>query len=314
MKKIKVAFIGTGYIGEEHIKVFKNIRSIDIVGIRNRVIKKSKNISKKHNIKFYAKSISELFEISKPDLVVIAVPELSLKKVCEEAFNYNATFLIEKPVGYNLEEAILIERMAKKKKKLAYVGLNRRHYQSTLDALKDIKKIKSKRIVNVLDQQSILGALKCGQPRLVANNFMYANSIHLIDYFCFFCRGKIKKIQKLIDWKKTKKKFVLTKIHFSSGDIGIYQAIWDGPGPWGITITTNEKRWEMKPLEVLTVQEKNSRKSLIKKHKNNLDKKFKPGLMVQAKELIKSFQNKKNTLPTLSDGIRTMRLIKKIYG
>ena len=27
-----------------------------------------------------------------------------------------------------------------------------------------------------------------------------------------------------------------------------------------------------------------------------------------------SFQNKKNTLPTLSDGIRTMRLIKKIYG
>jgi len=313
MKKIKVAFIGTGYMGQEHLKVFSKIKKLKIVGIINKTRSKSILISKKYNIRVIGKTITEMLNKTKPDLVVVAVPELNLKKVCLEAFKYKCKFLIEKPVGFNFEEALYLEKLAKKHGIKAYPAFNRRHFQSTLKASEELKKDKSRRIINILDQQSIADAIKSGQPKLVAENFMYANSIHLIDYINIFCRGKIKKIYKLNTWKKSKKKFVLSKIDFTSGDSAIYQADWQGPGPWSVTVTTANKRLEMSPLETLTIQKKGSRKKIKSVFKKKIDEKFKPGLVLQAKEMIKSIKNVKNRLPILADGVKTMKLIKEIY-
>ena len=300
-------------MGQEHLKVFSTIKKIKIVGIINKTRSKSIFISKKYNIREIGKTITGLLNKTKPDLVVIAVPELNLKKVCLEAFKYKCKFLIEKPVGFNFKEALYIEKLAKKHEIQAYPALNRRHFQSTLKAAKELKKDKSRRIINILDQQSIADAIKSGQPKLVAENFMYANSIHLIDYINIFCRGKIKSINKINTWKKSKKKFVISKIDFTSGDSAIYQANWQGPGPWSVTVTTENKRLEMCPLETLTIQKKGSRKKIKSVFKTNIDRKFKPGLVLQANEMMKSIKNMKNRLPSLTDGLRTMKLIKEIY-
>ena len=313
LKMIKVAFIGTGYMGQEHLKAFSSLKNINIVGILNKTTTRSVEVAKKFNLGFIAKNIKDLFELAKPDIVIIAVPELNLKDVCLKAFNYNSTFLIEKPIGYNLKEAIFLKKLATKNKRKVYIGLNRRYFQSTKLALKELKKDNSKRIINIFDQQSILESIKNGIPKLVANNFMYANSIHLIDYAKIFCRGKIINVENVCDWKKNKKTLVVSKIKFSSGDIAIYQAIWNGPGPWVVSINTSKKRLEMKPLENLTLQKKGSRNIIKVNQNNSIDEEFKPGVMMQAKDLIKSFRNKQTKLPTIKDGLDTMKLIHKIY-
>ena len=72
-------------------------------------------------------------------------------------------------------------------------------------------------------------------PQLVIDNYMYANSIHLIDFFAVFGRGPVTAVEPIIPFNRDTPRFVAAKIEFDSGDIGLYEAVWNGPGPWAST-------------------------------------------------------------------------------
>jgi len=307
-----MTIVGAGYMADEHIKAFSDIPEVSIVGIYSRTQERSDNLAKKYGIAKVYDSIRSLYEGTQADLVVIAVPELSVNTVCKEAFKYPWQALIEKPVGYNLQDAEDIAAAADKAGRKAYVALNRRHYSSTRAVLTEIEDLAGQRLVQVLDQENPLVALEGGQPQLVVDNWMYANSIHIVDYLCVFCRGEVTSVDHVIKWDPQEPRFVMTKVNYSSGDIGVYQAIWNGPGPWAVTVSTQAKRWEMRPLEQAASQIYKSRKSEpLPVHE--WDTKFKPGLRKQAEETIKALRGEKHTLPTLADGIKTMQLVSKIY-
>lgn len=309
---VTMTIVGAGYMADEHIKAFSDIPEVSIVGIYSRTQERSDNLAKKYGIAKVYDSIRSLYEGTQADLVVIAVPELSVNTVCKEAFKYPWQALIEKPVGYNLQDAEDIAAAADKAGRKAYVALNRRHYSSTRAVLTEIEDLAGQRLVQVLDQENPLVALEGGQPQLVVDNWMYANSIHIVDYLCVFCRGEVTSVDHVIKWDPQEPRFVMTKVNYSSGDIGVYQAIWNGPGPWAVTVSTQARRWEMRPLEQAASQIYKSRKSEpLPVHE--WDTKFKPGLRKQAEETIKALRGEKHTLPTLADGIKTMQLVSKIY-
>ena len=89
-------------------------------------------------------------------------------------------------------------------------------------------------------------------------------------------------------------------------------AVWNAPGPWAVVVTTQDKRWEMRPLEQAFVQYYGSRKQ-EPIAVNELDKKFKPGLRLQAEEAIKAVSGQKHNLPTLDEALESMKLVKSIY-
>ena len=101
--------------------------------------------------------------------------------------------LPERPpvTGYNL---------AKKYKSKSFIALNRRFYSSTQNLINNIKKNK-KKIIVINDQQNIF-KLKNRFSKKILDNFMYVNSIHLLDYVSIICRGQISKIQNYTKWKK----------------------------------------------------------------------------------------------------------------
>lgn len=312
MKQIKVVVIGAGFMADEHIKAFADIPEVKFLGIHSRTRARAEALAQKHGIPNVYDSINALYAGTQADLVIIAVPELSANTVCKQAFKHPWQALIEKPVGYNLQDAEDIATAADKAGCKAYVALNRRHYSSTRAVAQELESVEGQRLVQVFDQENPQVALEGGQPPLVVKNWMYANSIHIIDYFCVFCRGEIKSIDHVIKWDPKEPRFVLTKIQYSSGDIGIYHAIWDGPGPWGVTVTTQAKRWEMRPLEQGAAQLYKSRKSEpIPVH--SWDTQFKAGLRQQAAETVKALRGEANKLPTLADGIATMQLVNRIY-
>ena len=61
-------------------------------------------------------SIEDLYLETKADMVIISVPELSTEEVCDAAFKFPWICLIEKPVGYNLENAEIIYKLSEKQK------------------------------------------------------------------------------------------------------------------------------------------------------------------------------------------------------
>lgn len=311
-KRCKVAIVGAGYMAREHVRAFQDVENVRVTGIMSRTRKRAEDLAREFHIPKVCDSIAELYEATKAELVVATVPELEANRVSRSCFEHPWTVLMEKPAGYNLEDAEEIIAVAKEKGSRAFVALNRRFYSSTRAALSDLEGNASPRFIHLQDQEDTKRARAAGQPKLVIENWMYANSIHVIDYFYLFGRGKIIAVEPIIPWEGEQTRIVAAKVQFDSGDVGLYQGVWKGPGPWSASINTPEKRWEMRPLEQAAYQLAGQR-TLERVLLDSADQKFKPGLRLQAQEAISAALGDPTSLPTLDDGLRTMRLVNAIF-
>jgi predicted dehydrogenase len=308
-----VAIVGAGYMAREHVRAFQDVPDVQIVGIHSRTRARAEELAAQFNIPAVCDLVSELYDITQADLVVVTVPELAMNAVSRACFEYPWVILLEKPAGYNLSDAEDIEAAARARNRRVFVALNRRHYSSTRTVLSDLKALSGLRFIRVQDQEDQISALQAGQPKRVVDNWMYANSIHVIDYFLMLGRGKICAVEQIIPWTPDEPRYVVAKVSFDSGDVGLYEGIWNGPGPWAVSVNTPEKRWEMRPLEQAAFQIAGQRKlEVVESHP--WDTQFKPGLRLQAEKAVAAARGEANDLPTLQDAMESMRLVQAIFG
>lgn len=313
VRQIGVAVVGAGYMAKEHIKAFNGVENTRVVGIASRTEFKAQALKNEFGIEHCVSGIDALYEKTQADIVVVTVPELSMKEVCEACVKYPWKILLEKPAGYNFEQATEILNLCRKAKSTVHVALNRRCYSSTQTALNDLSENKGQRFIHVYDQQDPFAAAKSGQPKEVVHNWMYANSVHLVDYLRLFGRGKVLSVEPILPWNDEVPMVVMAKVTFESGDIGIYEGIWRGPGPWAVQVVTQEKRWEMRPLESASYQCKGERK-LIPVEINPVDTSFKAGIYLQAQWACQEALGVKTPLATIDDSFESMSLVRAIFG
>lgn len=317
MKKIKVSFIGAGNMSKEHIKVFENNKNFIIKGIFSRSSNKINKILEKYkNLKKY-NSILELYKKTKSDLVVVAVNEEQYIKIIKKIINFPWVCLAEKPLGSNYQEIRSIYNLVKKKKRKIFVSLNRRFYESTINAKKIIKKFVGPKKIEIIDCQNRnefkKNAKKIGitKSKKTLKYLMYSNSIHLIDYISYFCNGRLIKFSTNKVWQINSPKNFIANMEFSSGDKVRYQAFWQTFKKWEIKLHFNKYKIKIKPLEKIFL---NKCFKTIKKinYKNDLN--FKPGLFNQSKEIEKFFLKKKHNLVNFSEYMKSVLFVKKIYN
>jgi len=316
MKLIKVAIIGAGKIAEEHIKAFKAIKKTKIVGIFSRTESKAIKLKNKYKISKVYKNIDNMYLDSLPDLVIVAVSILSAREVLKKVSKYEWYCLCEKPIGINYQETLIISKFFKNRNKF-FIAFNRRHYDSTLLAQRILKKDNSKRLILINDQEDIIQAKKF-HPSVVCKNFMYANSIHLVDYCQIFARGSPKKFISLTKIKDGNFSFFSKKIVYDSGDIVIFSSIWNRPGPWFVKLITKNIFINLEPLENIKYTYRKGLNNVIKSKSKNIINynsiTLKNGFYTQAYLCIESILKKKILLPTLNDAISTTHLIKQIFS
>ena len=308
MKKIKIALIGAGNMATEYLKVLSVNKKVELVGIYSRTYSKAETLKLKFNIKKNLYSISDLYKESEPDIVIVTVPGDHMLMICKKLLKFPWLIFIEKPPGINFQEYNQLFLKSKLQNKKIYVGMNRRYFSSTLNLIKRIKNLKEPRSIQIYDQQDTIIAKKKGKSKKLIKNWMYANSIHLIDYISFLTRGKIEKIYFI---QKTKNE-VNCFLKFTSRDIVNYICRWNKPGPWQVKLSTNKFYFEMSPLEILKIKSSFNKKNILLDISKN-DQKFKTGLKLQIDDLIKVFLNKKNNLVDLRGMSKTMSIINKIY-
>lgn len=310
-EKIKVAVVGAGYTAREHIKAFQDIENVKIEGIFSRTKEKALKLKEEYNIGIVAESLEELWDRTKADLVVITVNELSMANMIIESLKYGWAILCEKPPALYVEEAENILNFAKREGKDVKVALNRASYSVTLKVREELNLIEGKRVIIVQDQEDPERAYQMGRPQEVTKRWMYANSIHLIDYFRIFGRGEVRKVETFGELNFLKPCFIEAHIEFSSGDYGVYLAFWNEPAPWFVSINLPDLRYEFRPLEEGRKQIRGEKPIELKVHE--WDKKFKPGFRKQAEEMVKFVMKKDGKIPSLEDSIFTLKLIKEIY-
>ncbi|GAB2182044.1 hypothetical protein DLREEDagrD3_22670 [Denitratisoma sp. agr-D3] len=309
----KVAIVGAGYMAREHIRAFQDVPGVTVAGIYSRTRERAQDLAQEFGIAVVCDSVAELHARTGADLVVVAVRELAVNAVSQACFEFPWTALIEKPAGYNLEDAQDIEAAACKHGRRAYVALNRRHYGATQVVLQDLASQDGARLIRVQDQEAPTAALESGQPELVVRNWMFANSIHLVDYFSLFGRGAVTSVEPTLRYDPKRPRYVAATIKFDSGDVGLYEAIWDGPGPWTVCVNTDAKRWELRPLEKAASQLAGTR-VLQPADDHPWDSQFKPGLRRQAQQAVLAALGQPADLPTLQDALASMRLTQAIYS
>ena len=311
---MKLGIIGCGYMAREHVRASRVVDGVEFIAVTGRNMERTSAFASAHGIIKAFIKIEDMIESVQLDGIVVAVPELSTEDVCRNLRSYAGLLLLEKPVGHNLISAKRIADLLKKNSQ-CFVALNRRFYDSAIEA-KSILESESAtsdfRILEATDQQNYDAAMAAGQPKEVVENWMYANSIHTIDLMRSFCRGEVEKVTVLDPWKGAQTNYVSARIEFTSDDIAFYQCFWKSPAPWKININTSAVRLELRPLETLLRQDANSRniKQILSE---NLDGDQKPGLVRQLEELAQHFRNGDSNSVSLNTSLESMSLISKIY-
>lgn len=307
-----VAVIGAGNMAREHVRAFRTVPQVTVAGIQSRTRSRALALAAEFGIPHVCDSLAELHAKTGAVLAVVTVSETAMKTVALASLDHPWTLLLEKPPGLTVEEAEEIEAAAASRGRDVRVGLNRQWLSSTQAVLSDLAACAGPRFVKVQDQQSLALAERIGHPPEVVRHWMYANSIHLVDYFRFLARGEVVSVNVFAPWEEAAPGVVVAHIRFSSGDTGLYEALWQGPGPWAATVTVAGKRWELRPLEQATSQVLSEKPVVAEVHP--WDTEFKPGFRLQAQQAVAAACGEPSELPRLADALGTMRLIRAIYG
>ncbi len=310
---VKLALVGSGYMATEYLKASRAINGLEIVGISSRNLNSASELAKSFDIPYLSASHLDLAANSGAHVLLVCVPELAAVGVISDLLRFQLPIVAEKPVGLSLAEAHNIEMLAVRFNTPLYVALNRRFYSSTLAALAEINSAHGARFIRVVDQQNQIAAMEAMQPLEVVHRWMFANSIHIIDYIRFLARGRVDDIQTEIIDLGDSRTVRNSRIHFDSGDKALYTAYWNTPAKWSVDVSINDVLWQFAPLEESRVMYLDRAKSHpLEVNQNDLD--FKPGLVKILEEVMDMSLTGKSKLTTISEANATMELIEALYA
>jgi predicted dehydrogenase len=306
---VRVGIIGAGYMGGEYAKVILSKPCFDLVTIHSRSKQRATDFARMYNLEGPSDSISDIYKVFGCKLIIVAVPVLATKKVCEELKTYPVHVLVEKPLGMNLDESKQLSIELQDSTANFYVALNRRFYDSTLRALDYFPKYGTYRHVSIRDQQDTLQASLSGQPESVIKSWMYANSIHIIDYLKIFTCGVISKIERKINTFE-KSLFLHANMEFEDGNTADYFCAWNAPGGWSVNIRDSVYELDLTPLESISVRKFPERKML----KLDIEtSELKPGLSNMLNEILLELKGFGSSLVSVSESHCLMKIIDTLY-
>ncbi|CEG13131.1 Similar to 1-carboxy-3-chloro-3,4-dihydroxycyclohexa-1, 5-diene dehydrogenase [groundwater metagenome] len=136
MEKIKVAVIGAGNMGKNHIRIYSEMNNVELIGVVDLNNKIGKEIANKFNTNYFS-DYKEV--VDKVNAVSIVVPTKFHYGIAKEFLNSGVNVLIEKPITINLNEADEIIGLADKNKLILQVGHVERFNPAIIELSKYIK-------------------------------------------------------------------------------------------------------------------------------------------------------------------------------
>ena len=119
MNKIKVGVIGTGHLGNLHVKMLLHVKDCEIMGIYDYNAEQAKIVSNDYRVKAF-QNIDEL--LSSVDAVSIAATTSAHFEIAKKCFEKNIHVFIEKPITATIPQAEELVKIASEKNLKLQVG------------------------------------------------------------------------------------------------------------------------------------------------------------------------------------------------
>ncbi|MDT3741062.1 MAG: Gfo/Idh/MocA family oxidoreductase [Candidatus Kapabacteria bacterium] len=178
---VKIGVIGVGHLGSIHAGLWKDIPGAELVGVRDIIDERSKQISEKLGVKSF-ESLEET--INSCDALTIAVPTSNHFEIASECIKAGKHCLIEKPITTTYKEALNLIELAKKHNVIIQVGHVER-FNPVIAAISnyDLKPL--------FIESHRLGQFK---PRARDVSVIHDLMIHDIDIILLLVKSKVKSI------------------------------------------------------------------------------------------------------------------------
>lgn len=118
---LKAAVIGVGSMGRNHVRVYRELDGVDLVGVSDNNKETAAKIGATYSAPHYTDYLKMIDEC-KPDLVTLAVPTLLHYEMGVELIERGVHVLIEKPIASTIEEGQKLVETAQKKGVILGVG------------------------------------------------------------------------------------------------------------------------------------------------------------------------------------------------
>ncbi len=118
---MKVAVIGVGSMGYNHLRVYSEMGDVEVVGASDLNSERLQLVEDRFFVNTYT-SYEDLFEKEKPEAVSITVPTAEHEKVATYALEKGAHVLVEKPIAATIEEGKRLIALANKLDRQLMVG------------------------------------------------------------------------------------------------------------------------------------------------------------------------------------------------
>lgn len=118
---MRVAVIGVGSMGFNHLRVYSELEGVQLAGVSDVSPERLKAIADRFAVSTYS-NYRELFEKEKPEAVSITVPTSDHEEVATFALKAGAHILVEKPIAATVDEGKRIIALAKETKRQLMIG------------------------------------------------------------------------------------------------------------------------------------------------------------------------------------------------
>ena len=157
MKKIKLGFIGLGFVSQTaHLPFYHADKRVEIKALCEHNKKLLKKVSKKYNIRKIYSSHKQMLNNEKLDGVILVVQRPKIAKTAKDVLEKGVSLLSEKPAALNYLTAKELCNIAKKKNTKYIIGYMKRHDNGILFLKKKLIKNKFGKLISVY-YQSFLG-------------------------------------------------------------------------------------------------------------------------------------------------------------
>jgi predicted dehydrogenase len=100
---LKVAVIGVGAMGHNHVRIYSELPDMELVGVADTDASAAQAVARRYGTRAYA-DYTQLLDEQKPDAVTIAVPTVDHLDVALHVIRRRIHLLIEKPIAFSVDE------------------------------------------------------------------------------------------------------------------------------------------------------------------------------------------------------------------
>lgn len=284
----KIWIIGAGTIAQEYGKVLSALGyDYTVIGRGEQSATKFEEVTGKEVITGGLESFLSSMPVP-ADKAIIATNLNALSSNTIELVKYGVKEIFcEKPGFLYPEECHNVVKVANTYDAKVFLAYNRRFFSSVLKAEEIIAEDGGVKSFNFefTEWGHVIEA--ANKPREDLDNWMYANSTHVID-LAFFLGGMPTQINCVtsgeLSWHKPAI-FAGSGIT-DKGALFCYQANWAAPGRWSVEILTSKHRLIFRPMEQLQIQNIGSVAINPVEIDDHLDKEFKPGFYLETKAFL----------------------------